>query len=204
MDKNEDISNLAQQIKNCTRCELHKSANHAVPGEGSPRAKIVFIGEGPGLNEDTQGRPFVGNAGKYLDLLLSKADLKRQEVFITNVVKHRPPENRDPQPTEITACSTWLEKQIAAISPKIIVTLGKWSLNRYLPDKKISEVHGLPTRVQNVVVIPMYHPAAALRRGLVAKELEEDFEKNKTLLQNPASADQINESNSEGGQESLF
>jgi DNA polymerase len=204
MEKNEQINSLAQQIDSCTRCDLYKGANRSVAGEGSPDAKIVFIGEAPGLNEDKQGRPFVGNAGKYLDLLLSRVGLRREEVFITNVVKHRPPENRDPLPAEITACSAWLEDQLSAISPKIVVTLGKWSLNRYLPEKKISQVHGEPVRIQNTVVIPMYHPAAALRSGQVASQLEEDFQKNKNLLQRPDLADEITEAASEQGQGSLF
>jgi DNA polymerase len=130
--------------------------------------------------------------------------LRREEVFITNVVKHRPPENRDPLPAEITACSAWLENQLLAISPKIIVTLGKWSLNRYLPEKKISQVHGEPIKIQNVIVIPMYHPAAALRSGQVASQLEEDFQKNKDLLQKPELVDEITEATNEEGQGSLF
>jgi DNA polymerase len=199
-----DVPEIARQIKSCTRCDLHRSANRAVAGEGSPNAQIIFIGEAPGYNEDIQGRPFVGNAGKYLDTLLSKSSLKREEVFITNVVKHRPPENRDPSPSEISICSVWLEKQLAEISPKVVVTLGKWSLSRYLPNKKISEVHGEPVRIQGVVVIPMYHPAAALRNGKVAKELEEDFQKNKGLLQNPQNANQITDLGNDAGQESLF
>ncbi len=204
MEKNEQIASLVQQIDNCTRCDLYKGTNRSVAGEGSPDAKIVFIGEAPGLNEDAQGRPFVGNAGKRLDLLLSKVGLRRKDVFITNVVKHRPPQNRDPLPAEIATCNAWLENQLSAISPKIIVTLGKWSLNRYLPKKKISQVHGEPVRIQNTVVIPMYHPAAALRRGQVARELEEDFQKNKDLLRNPHLADEITEAASEEGQGSLF
>ena len=204
MEKNEQIASLAQRLDNCTRCDLYKGANRAVAGEGLPDAKIVFIGEAPGLNEDAQGRPFVGNAGKRLDLLLSKVGLRRKDVFITNVVKHRPPQNRDPLPAEIATCNAWLENQLSAISPKIIVTLGKWSLNRYLPKKKISQVHGEPVRIQNTIVIPMYHPAAALRRGQVARELEEDFQKNKDLLRNPHLADEITEAASEEGQGSLF
>lgn len=204
MEKNEQITSLVQQIDSCTRCDLYKGANRSVAGEGSPDAKIVFIGEAPGLNEDKQGRPFVGNAGKYLDLLLSRVGLRREEVFITNVVKHRPPENRDPLPVEIAACRAWLENQLSAISPKIIVTLGKWSLNRYLPAKKISQVHGEPVRIQNTVVIPMYHPAAALRNGQVASQLEEDFQKNKNLLQKPDLVDETTEAASDEGQGSLF
>lgn len=204
MEKKEKLLELAAQVEKCTRCDLYKSANHAVPGEGSPTAGIVFIGEAPGFHEDAKGLPFVGNAGKYLDLLLSKVGLKREEVFITNVVKHRPPQNRDPAPNEVVACNGWLDAQLSIISPKIIVTLGKWSLNRYLPQKKISEIHGEPFQIQNVVVIPMYHPAAALRSSKLAAELEDDFLKNKRLMQKPQLAGQTAQSLGESGQGSLF
>ena len=204
MDNKKQLQLLTQQIKSCTRCDLYKSASHSVAGEGNPNAKIVFIGEAPGQREDLLGRPFVGHAGKYLDLLLEKTGLSRQDVFITNMVKHRPPENRDPQPAEIAACNVWLEKQLSAISPKIIVTLGKWSLNYYLPTKKISEIHGQPFKKVNVVLIPMYHPAAALRNGSLARELENDFVKNKELLHHPDTASQISSSLERDGQGSLF
>jgi len=197
MDKRERLSNLFKQIEICKKCPLYKEATRAVPGEGSPEGKIVFIGEAPGFHEDAQGRPFVGSAGKYLDFLLAKVDLKREEVFITNVIKHRPPENRDPAPMEIAACSGWLEAQLAAISPKVVVTLGRWSMARYAPGAKISAVHGRPFRAQGVVVLPMYHPAAALRSGQTQRALEEDFLKNQTIFSSPNKAEDLIEDTKE-------
>lgn len=204
MTKAEGLATLVSEIEKCTRCDLYKSATYAVAGEGVASAKIVFIGEAPGFREDAQGKPFVGSAGKLLDLLFSKVGLRREEVFITNMLKHRPPENRDPFPAEIVACNIWVERQLALLLPKIVVTLGKWSLNYYMPAKKISEVHGKPVRVQNVAVLPMYHPAAALRSSNIARELENDFLKNKELLQNPQKADEIDTFFEESGQASLF
>jgi len=198
-----NLSEIAESIKKCQRCDLYKTATHAVPGEGNPQAAVVFIGEAPGFHEDREGRPFVGNAGKYLDMLLLKAGLRREDVFITNVVKHRPPENRDPAPQEIAACSVWLEEQLAAISPKVVVTLGRWSLARYAPKSKISDVHGTPFKTGGVVVLPMYHPAAALRSSQTERQLTEDFLKNKDLLQNPKTADQITETFEKKGQSRL-
>ncbi|OGY26595.1 MAG: hypothetical protein A2Z24_02120 [Candidatus Woykebacteria bacterium RBG_16_44_10] len=211
MDKRKRLSNLSKQIEICKKCPLYKEATKAVPGEGSPETKVVFIGEAPGFHEDTQGRPFVGSAGKYLDFLLSKVGLKREEVFITNVVKHRPPENRDPAPSEITACSGWLEAQLVVISPKVVVTLGRWSMSRYVSGAKISAVHGKPFYTQGVVVLPMYHPAAALRSGQMARQLEEDFLTNQTLFSDPDRAGDLVEDAKEtkqvsvsDGQGSLF
>ena len=204
MEKEGTIKTLAEQIKICKRCELYKKATHSVPGEGNAEAKIVFIGEAPGLHEDELGRPFVGNAGKYLNLLLSKIGLSRNQVFITNVVKHRPPENRDPALSEVATCSIWLEEQLKAINPKVIVTLGRYSLARYLPGAKISVVHGKPFQDQDRVILPMYHPAAALRSNTTARELEEDFVKNQGLLSNPDEATKLAEHSGEGGQGSLF
>src|SRR4030042_3582177 len=204
MIEDKTLQSLARQIEICHKCDLYKSANHAVAGEGSASAKIIFIGEAPGFNEDIQGRPFVGNAGKYLDLLISKIGLKRGDVFITNVIKHRPPENRDPTLLEIAACNGWLDEQLLVISPKIVVTLGKWSLGRFLPSKKISEVHGKPIRTKEIIVIPMYHPAAALRSNKISSELEEDFLKNKELLQNPDQADNAESLDGDEAQGSLF
>ena len=200
----EKLLEIAQKIKDCQRCDLYKGSTHAVPGEGSPQAEILFIGEAPGFHEDYQGRPFVGTAGKYLDTLLTKIGLQRQDVFITNVVKHRPPENRDPTFSEVAACSAWLDQQLAIISPRVVVTLGRWSLSRYAPKAKISDVHGKPFKAGGFVVLPMYHPAAALRSAQTARELEEDFLKNKNLLQNPETADQVINIFEEGGQGSLF
>jgi DNA polymerase len=146
-----------------------------VPGEGPADAEILFIGEGPGFHENEQGRPFVGAAGKLLDELLAKIGLKRAEVYITNVVKCRPPGNRDPRPEEIETCSQYLDAQVQAISPKVIVTLGRYSMSRYLPNAKISEVHGQAFRVKGRLVVPMYHPAAALHQASLRPALEKDF-----------------------------
>ncbi|MEX0622153.1 MAG: uracil-DNA glycosylase [Candidatus Woykebacteria bacterium] len=204
MSQTSQLTDLAAAIEICKRCDLYKSATHAVPGEGNFETKVVFIGEAPGFHEDVQGRPFVGNAGKLLNLLLTKVGLRREDVFITNVIKHRPPENRDPAPSEIAACTFWLEQQLAVISPKLVVTLGKWSLNYFLPNKKISDVHGKVFRVGGRTILPMYHPAAALRSGKIGQDLENDFLKNKDLLQNPDKPLDLGETKSEEGQGSLF
>lgn len=203
MEKQKLLEVLASQIDQCTRCELYKPSTHAVPGTGSSEAKIVFVGEAPGFHEDQQGKPFVGNAGKFLNYLLGKIGLDRENVFITNVVKHRPPENRDPVPGEISACTYWLDKQMAILSPKIIITLGKWSLNYFLPNKKISEVHGQTVKIKDRVILPMYHPAAALRNGAIARSLEEDFLNNKELLLDPDKASETKSLDTDG-QQSLF
>jgi len=177
--KEQQLEEIAHQVRVCTRCPLYKNTIHAVPGEGSSEAKVMFIGEGPGYWEDQQGRPFVGQAGKLLDELLQSIKLPRKEVFIGNVVKHRPPENRDPLPQEIEACAPFLDQQIKIINPKIIVTLGRFSLNKFLPGEFISKVHGQARFVnfagQKRVVIPMYHPAAALRRSIIMEEIKKDF-----------------------------
>ncbi|MDX1436473.1 MAG: uracil-DNA glycosylase, partial [Anaerolineales bacterium] len=158
MDPKDVLEQVRSQASNCTRCELHHGRKNAVAGEGPADAEILFIGEGPGFHENEQGRPFVGAAGKFLEELLGKIGLSREEVFITNVVKCRPPGNRDPKPDEIDACSEYLDTQIQAINPKVIVTLGRFSMHRYLPHAKISEIHGQAFRVKGRLVVPMYHP----------------------------------------------
>ncbi|MBI3966327.1 MAG: uracil-DNA glycosylase, partial [Chloroflexi bacterium] len=165
MDKVEAAAALAAldaEIKVCTRCRLHETATRAVPGEGPIDAPIVFIGEAPGFNEDKQGRPFVGQAGQVLEELLGIIGLKRSEVFIANVVKHRPPNNRDPMPDETTACAPFLQRQLELIRPRVVVTLGRHSMGKYFPKESISRIHGQPRRIGDLVVFPMYHPAAAL------------------------------------------
>lgn len=146
----------------------------------------MFIGEGPGYYEDQQGRPFVGQAGKLLDKLLALIKLKREDVWIGNVVKHRPPGNRDPLPEEIEACRPFLDEQIKIIDPKIIVTLGRFSMAKFLPDEKISQIHGqarfVNWRGKRLIVLPMYHPAAALRSGEIMRQIREDFKKIPQLL----------------------
>jgi len=171
----EVLAQVTQEVSICTKCVLHHSRKNAVPGEGPVNASIMFIGEGPGFHENEQGRPFVGAAGKFLEELLTKIGMKRSDVFITNVVKCRPPGNRDPLPEELDACSEYLERQIQAINPHVIVTLGRYSMARFLPNAKISEVHGQSMRVRGRLVVPMYHPAAALHQGSLKPTLERDF-----------------------------
>ncbi len=176
------LRGLATQISVCTKCDLCKTRTHAVPGEGNPNADIVFIGEGPGFYEDQQARPFVGAAGKFLDELLASIGLKRSNVFICNVLKCRPPSNRDPLPSEISACKDWLDQQLEAIAPRVIVTLGRFSMGRYFPGQSISRIHGQPKKVGEVTVVPMYHPAAALHQGSLRRTIELDFQKLPALL----------------------
>ena len=171
----QQLDEIAREVHDCTLCELFRTATHGVPGEGNAHARIMFIGEGPGWHEDQQGKPFVGNSGQFLTELIESAGLKREDVFITNIVKHRPPSNRDPLPDEIAACAGYLERQIEAIDPDVIVTLGRFSMSRYFPGERISRVHGKPKRVGTRLVVPMYHPAAALHNGSLRATIEEDF-----------------------------
>jgi len=173
----DSLDTIAAEVRACSLCPLSKSRTQAVPGEGPATAEIMFIGEGPGFHEDRTGRPFVGAAGQFLEELLALAGLKREEVFITNIVKCRPPGNRDPLPQEIAACKPYLDRQIALIEPKVIVTLGRYSMARYLPAAKISATHGQAKRVGGQWVVAMYHPAAALHQPALKRELEEDFRK---------------------------
>lgn len=182
MSNLEALQEIRDAVAVCTNCELHRAATNPVPGEGNPDARILLIGEAPGFHEDSQGKPFVGNSGKFLTELLEKAGLSREEVFITNVVKHRPPGNRDPLPDEMMACAVWLEKQIAIIDPDIIVTLGRFSMARYFPGERISKIHGQPKEIDGRFVVPMYHPAAALHNGGLRPEIEADFLKLPRLL----------------------
>ncbi len=177
------LEELNNQILKCEKCALSKVRTNVVPGEGNPRAEIMFIGEGPGQREDELGRPFVGAAGKLLDKLIQSVGLKREEVFIANVIKCRPPQNRDPLPDEIETCWPWLEKQIEIIKPKLIVLLGRHSMDRFLPNHKISVDHGKPKRRNGYVYYPVYHPAAALYRNELLDALEKDFKKIPRLLE---------------------
>ena len=157
------LSTLAKRITTCRACALCEAATQAVPGEGNPDADVLIIGEGPGKAEDLSGRPFVGRAGKLLDEMIESIGWQRTDVFIANVVKHRPPDNRDPLPTEVQACWKFLAQQIEIIQPRLIVTLGRHSMHRFLPDFKISTAHGQPVRRKDGrVFLPLYHPAAAL------------------------------------------
>jgi len=178
----DELKNVAQEVAACTRCELHYSRKLAVPGDGPANTPIMFIGEGPGFHENEQGKPFVGAAGKFLDELLGKIGMKRQDVFITNVVKCRPPGNRDPLPQELAACSEYLERQILAINPKVIVTLGRYSMAHFLPNAKISEVHGQGMKVKGRLIVAMYHPAAALHQQSLRPTIETDFARLPELI----------------------
>jgi len=179
----EILEEISVEVSTCTLCELHHSRNVAVPGEGPENSEIMFIGEGPGFHENEQGRPFVGAAGKFLEELLTKIDLSREQVFITNVVKCRPPGNRDPQPEEVETCTkTYLDRQIQAINPKVFVTLGRFSMNLLIPNTKISNVHGQSYKIKGRLVVPMYHPAAALHQGSLRSVIEEDFKKLPQLI----------------------
>jgi len=177
------LTELSEEIARCPDCELSRTRTHAVPGEGRPDADIVFIGEGPGYYEDQQARPFVGPAGQFLEQLLASIGLRREDVYIGNVIKCRPPENRDPLPQEINACRKWLDRQIEIISPRMVATLGRYSMNCYFPGQSISRIHGQPRRLGDVVVVPMYHPAAALHQGSLRRTIEEDFKKLPAILE---------------------
>ena len=166
----------------CQQCGLAKGRTRVVPGEGPDNASIVFIGEGPGFHEDQQGRPFVGPAGQFLDYLLELAGLKREEVYICNVVKCRPPQNRDPLPTELDTCKPWLDEQLNIINPKMVVTLGRYSMARYFPGQSISRIHGRAVERAGLTVIPMFHPAAALHQQSFRGMIEEDFKKLGALI----------------------
>ncbi len=177
MKAEEVLKEIAQQTSVCTRCKLHHSRRKAVPGAGNPQSEIMFIGEGPGFHENQQGLPFVGAAGQFLDELLAEANLKREDVFITNVVKCRPPGNRDPQPEELEACKPYLERQITAINPDVIVTLGRFSMGNFIRNGKISSIHGRSFWSNGRMIIPMYHPAAALHQPSLRSVVVEDFKK---------------------------
>ena len=171
------LEEVAAEVKACTTCKLYTGARQGVPGEGPATAEILLIGEGPGFYEDQQGRPFVGASGKFLEELLGTIGLQRQDVFITNVVKHRPPGNRDPEPDEIAACAGYLDRQIAAIQPKVIVTLGRYSMARYFPGARISAIHGQARLVDGRLVVAMFHPAAALHQQSLRQTLIDDIKK---------------------------
>jgi uracil-DNA glycosylase family 4 len=185
-----EFTALYEEIRTCQKCILSQGRTNSVPGEGPEDAEIMFIGEGPGFHEDRQGRPFVGAAGKFLEELLEKIDLQRKDVYIANVVKCRPPGNRDPQPAEIDACRPYMDKQIDLVRPRLIVTLGRFSMQRYFPGASISRIHGQPKRVGNVIYYPMFHPAAALHQPRWRSLVEEDILRIPELL---ARLDEIEE-----------
>jgi DNA polymerase len=167
---------VAEEIRGCIACPLHRSARQAVPGEGTGEAGIFFLGEAPGYHEDVQGKPFVGAAGQFLDELLAGIGLDRRKVFITNVVRHRPPENRDPLPDEITACDIWLRRHLEVLRPRVIVTLGRHAMSKFFVGESISRIHGKPRKtVDGLVIFPVYHPAAALHQPALRDALVADF-----------------------------
>ena len=182
MNPEEILAQVAAETAACQKCELHYSRRKAVPGEGPANAEIMFIGEAPGFHENIKGRPFVGAAGEFLNELLEKIGLSREQVYITNVVKCRPPGNRDPRPEELAACAPYLDRQIAAIRPKVLVTLGRYSMAKFLPHARVSEVHGRPVRVRGLTIVPMYHPAAALHQPSLRPVVEQDFARLPEIL----------------------
>jgi len=177
-----NLKELHARILVCPDCALSSTRTRAVPGEGSDNASVFLIGEGPGWHEDQQGRPFVGPAGKFLDELLALVGFKRPEVFITNIVKCRPPSNRDPLPGEIQACKKYLDRQLELIDPQIIITLGRYSLARFFPNETISKIHGKTLNLDQRTCIAMYHPAAALHQPSLRKSIEDDFRKIPEIL----------------------
>ena len=189
----DSIKTLNLAVINCTDCSLCETRINSVPGEGPDQPDILMIGEGPGFHEDREGRPFIGPSGKLLDNLLSLIELTRSDVYIANVVKCRPPNNRDPLPEEIRACRKYLDQQIRLLNPKVIVTLGRFSLIRFLPKETISKVHGQSRLWGHRYIFPMYHPAAALHQGNLRKVLEADMWKLRKLLESVK--DQANQEN---------
>ena len=211
-DAEAQLTAIAAEVRACTKCKLYQGAKQGVPGEGPANAEILLVGEGPGFYEDQQGRPFVGPSGKFLEELLGNIGLKREDVFIANVVKHRPPGNRDPEPDEIEACAGHLDRQIAALRPKVIVTLGRYSMARYFPGAKISAIHGQARQVDGRTVVAMFHPAAALHQQSLRQTLIDDFKKlpgyiaraQKSAPPPPAASDQPPPEDAPPQQLSLF
>jgi len=178
-DRAAALAAIAAQVKDCTRCPLYKGTTHPVPGAGNVHAEILFVGEGPGYYEDKQGLPFVGRSGEYLNYLLNLIGISRDQVFITNVVKHRPPENRDPTADEIIACKPYLDEQEILIDPLVIATLGRFSMARYFSNAKISAIHGQPKydTERKLAYYPLFHPAAVLRNPGLKRDMEADFKR---------------------------
>ena len=195
------LARLYEEIRACRECELAKYRTKVVPGEGAEDADLLFIGEAPGWHEDQQGRPFVGPAGQFLDQLLASIGLRREEVYIANVIKCRPTGNRDPLPVEILNCRKWLDRQIELIRPKMIVTLGRYSMAMFFSGKSISKIHGTAQKRDNVIYYAMYHPAAALHQRSLRQAIEEDMLKIPSLL---AQAESITEVKQQPQQLTMF
>ena len=207
----DSLEQVVAEVMVCRKCPLGDSRKNAVPGEGPANARVMFIGEGPGFHENEQGRPFVGAAGNFLNELLAEAGLKRSDVWIGNVVKCRPPGNRDPLPEELAKCNEYLERQIAAINPKIIITLGRYSMAKFMPGAKISSVHGQMRRVGDRFVIAMFHPAAALHQVAFKPAILKDFgqlpkqlEQARSALKHPVPAQDAVETKADPKQLNLF
>jgi DNA polymerase len=198
------LTELYQQIAFCHKCDIARLRTKVVPGEGAENADIIFIGEAPGWHEDQQGRPFVGQAGQFLDKLLASINLKRQQVYIANVIKCRPPDNRDPLPMEIQNCCQWLDSQIEIIKPKMIVTLGRHSMARYFPGKSISKIHGTAQKRDGVLCYAMYHPAAALHQQSLKQAIEADMLKIPGLLAETKNIQEVEPSAGGGQQLNMF
>ena len=178
------LDEIALRVKECTDCPLHRERTNAVPGEGPADAEVMFIGEGPGFHEDRQGRPFVGPAGQFLEGLLASIGMTRQQVFIANMIKCRPPENRDPSPTEMSSCSKYLDRQIELLDPKLIVTLGRFSFGRFFPGESISRARGQVREKDGRLIYPIMHPAAGLRRQELRTVIIQDFKEIPAILMN--------------------
>lgn len=173
---------LYGEIADCPRCGLARERSRTVPGSGPAPCDLMFVGEGPGQREDDLGLPFVGRSGQFLDELLASIGRSRRDVYVTNVVKCRPPGNRDPQPDEIAACAAFLDRQIAEVRPRVIATLGRFSMARWFPGERISQIHGRAKPIDGLTVVPMYHPAAALRDGSLRAVMHQDFAQIPALL----------------------
>jgi uracil-DNA glycosylase family 4 len=198
------LTELYEQIKACHKCDIAKIRTKAVPGEGPENAEIMFIGEAPGWNEDKQGRPFVGQAGQFLDKLLASINLDRNKVYITNVIKTRPPDNRDPSPIEIQNCAPYLDMQLEILKPKMIVTLGRYSMARFFPGKTISKIHGTAVKKDGIIYFAMYHPAAALHQGNLRQTIEEDMKKIPVFLAENTKAPETKSKEAPAQQLNLF
>jgi len=183
MDKLIKYEKLHQEILACQKCRLCETATQAVVGDGDINSKVIFIGEAPGKEEDLQGKPFVGRAGKLLNLLLEEISLSRPQVWIGNIIKHRPPKNRDPKPDEISSCREFLTRQLEIIQPEVIVTLGRFSFNYFFPDDKITNERGKLKDYGNYQIFPVYHPAAALRNKKFLEALKTDFNQLSQILE---------------------
>lgn len=206
MNKEAIMSKIEQNVLHCQECRLYKTAKNGVPGEGNINSPLVFIGEAPGAVEDKTGRPFVGRAGKLLEQLLHKIGYKREEVWIGNIIKHRPPNNRDPVQDEIKSCAPYLSLQLKTMDPKLIVTLGRFAMHYFYKEGTISKNRGQLVRAGNYNIYPVYHPAAGLRNQGMMRSLEEDFMKIPEVLKNleEGKTEVANENDQDDDQLSLF